>query len=196
MLHIRKVQGTAGRWTWQIGRVALASASPAAGEPGLFYFRISGVHRQGAELFSRHARAEALLKRHLGCDATLDIRAISQSIEIARDDRWHKPEPADSPERENDGYTYAIGNVLLASLTNDKHIRHNGYRLYIPLAGGTAPTTVLSISAGEQMLIEALECSVSIQRRAVSYVVGVQDHPGEADWFSCQPTLYDGRPAW
>jgi hypothetical protein len=197
MLYVVKTPNTKGGWTWQIGEVALASSYvTGTSEPGLFSFSISGVHRQGAELFSTHARAEALLQKHLGCDVAFGEQVVAQSIVIARQDRWIKLRSDDPPEREQDDYSYYIGNVLLASLSNIKSIRLNGYHLYLPLAAKASTTKVQSIAEGEQALAQALGCAVTIQRRMVRYAVGPNHLPCAADGFACRPTLYDGSPAW
>lgn len=195
MLHLYKNRQENNRWAWQIGRVALARAYPDSDAPGLFLFSISGVHRPQAELFSTHLRAEALLRRHLGCDIKVELRPVAQSIAIRRDEDWHKLEPGLPPEQESDTYTYSIGNVLIASLTNIKSIRENGYHLFLPLASGSTTTRVVSIPEAEQLLTETLECKLAFQPGAISYAVGPNHQPGQAGWFSCQPRLYDGRPA-
>lgn len=183
-------------WRWCIGQVVIAAAFPASpADPGLFNFTIHGVHRS-AEVFSSHARAEALLHKHLGDHAVFAGEARPQALTIARDDRWCRNRPADPPEAEEDSYSYSIGNVFLGSLTNIKNIRQNGYHLYCRRLGAPDITKVMSVTEGERLLIQALECVVEVRRGGMSFVAGPNRLPAAADGFNCRPTLYDGRPAW
>lgn len=197
MLFIQKTRNTRGGWTWHLGQVTLASSYTTTGiPPGLFYFSIRGVHKKGAELFSTHPRAEALLAKHVGCDATFGEQAVAQSLSVDRQASWVKMQRTDPPAREQDSYTYVLGNVVLAGLSNIKNIRVSGYHLNLTGPGLPPVTQVLSITEGERRLVEALGGSVDLRTSKVDYLFGPNHHPCEATDFACQPTLYDGRPAW
>lgn len=196
--YVSKTPNTIGGWTWYIGQVALAySYVTPQTEPGLFWFSINGVHQQGAELFSTPKRAEALLQKHLGGEVTFTEQAVPQYLVVARDVRWVKMQPNDPPEREQDAYTYIIGNIVLASLSNIKNIRLDGYHLHLSSHPARPPITkILSVTEGEQILIRALECTVEIQPRKIGYFIGPNHEPGKASYFAARPTLYSGRLAW
>lgn len=198
MLYVSRSPNKQGGWVWRIGDVTLAHSYVAASTaPGLFLFVISGVHGQGAELFSAIPRAEALLKKHLGGEVAFGEQAPTQRLMINRDDRWVKLQHSDPPEKEQDSYTYTLGNVFLASLSNIKNIQSNGYHLQLSRGPSWAPSLkVLSVSEGERLLIQSLACAVDIQRRAVSYGLGPNQLPCSAEGFTAQPMLYDGSPAW
>jgi ACT domain-containing protein len=198
MLYLRKIENAKGGWNWQLGQVTLAYSYVASTtDPGLFLFVISGVHRQGAELFSTHERAEALLQKHVQQEIALVEHAPAQEVQIAREDRWIKMKRDDPPQQEQDTYKYLIGNVVLGELSNTKSIKSEGYSLYLSMYPAKPRALgILSISEGERLLSEALACKTNIALRTTSYGLGPNHLPCEADIFSCQPLLYSGRPAW
>jgi hypothetical protein len=198
MLYLHKIQNQQGGWNWQLGQLTLAhSYVTSTTEDGLFLFSIKGVHRQKAELFSSHKRAEALLAKHLGAPITVDAYASGQFVQVAREDRWVKRKRDDPAEQEEDTYTYYIGNVLLGELANYKSIKRDGYSLHLSSSPARPPIrNILSITTGEQLLKDALQCAASIVVRGVTYGLGPNYSPCDGAGFACRPTLYSGGEAW